>query len=165
MKKDKTCCFTGHRKLPLEFHQGIKKQLEFEVEKLIKAGVTTFMAGGALGFDTLAALTVLKCKKKYSQVKLFMIYPCKNQTKGWDKKSTLLYEYIKKQADSFLYIAEEYSRACMFQRNRYLVDHSKYCICYLTRNQGGTAYTVHYAEKKGITITNIAAVMAENATV
>ena len=61
--------------------------------------------GGALGFDTLAALTVLKCKKKYSQVKLFMIYPCKNQTKGWDKKSTLLYEYIKKQADSFLYLS------------------------------------------------------------
>ena len=44
----------------------------------------------------------------------------------------------------------------MFKRNRYLVDHSSLCICYLTRQTGGTAYTFNYAKNKGIEIINIA---------
>ena len=44
----------------------------------------------------------------------------------------------------------------MFERNRYLVDHSDICICYCASEEGGTAYTVHYAEQKGIPVVNLA---------
>lgn len=44
----------------------------------------------------------------------------------------------------------------MFRRNRYLVDNSSICIAYLTKNKGGTAYTVDYAKKLGVTVINIA---------
>ena len=43
----------------------------------------------------------------------------------------------------------------MIKRNRYLVDNSSLCICYLTRQTGGTAYTVRYAESKGVTVLNL----------
>lgn len=45
---------------------------------------------------------------------------------------------------------------CMHRRNRHLVDNSGVCVCYLTRNSGGTAYTVNYAKKQGVNVFNIA---------
>ena len=44
----------------------------------------------------------------------------------------------------------------MHRRNRHLVDNSGVCVCYLTKNSGGTAYTVNYAKKQGINVFNIA---------
>lgn len=44
----------------------------------------------------------------------------------------------------------------MFKRNRHLVDNSSVCVAYLTANSGGTAYTVNYAESKGLKIINLA---------
>ena len=43
----------------------------------------------------------------------------------------------------------------MLARNRYMADHSSYCIAYLVRGTGGTAYTVRYARKKGVQIVNL----------
>ena len=60
--KEKTCCFTGHRKIPSDRYELVAKRLKDEVEELIKQGYTYFGAGGALGFDTLAAQTVLEIK-------------------------------------------------------------------------------------------------------
>lgn len=44
----------------------------------------------------------------------------------------------------------------MFKRNRHLVDNSSVCICYQTKETGGTAYTVEYARKHGLRIINLA---------
>lgn len=38
-----------------------------------------------------------------------------------------------------------------------MVDHSGVCVCYLTRDSGGTAYTINYAKKQGLNVFNIAA--------
>ena len=43
----------------------------------------------------------------------------------------------------------------MHKRNRYLVDNSSVCICYLTEATGGTAYTVDYAQTKNLTVINL----------
>ena len=52
--KDKTCCFTGHRKLPEKNMKKIEACLEKEIEKLIKSGFYYFAVGGVQGFDTVA---------------------------------------------------------------------------------------------------------------
>ena len=44
----------------------------------------------------------------------------------------------------------------MHKRNRHLVDNSSVCVCYLNKENGGTAYTVRYAGKKGLEIINLA---------
>lgn len=60
--KEKTCCFTGHRDLPSSQYQNIFRKTEEKIEKFIMQGYRYFCAGGALGFDTIAALAVLKLK-------------------------------------------------------------------------------------------------------
>lgn len=52
--KSKTCCFTGHRRLPEKEQTIVKCKLEDSVESLIQNGYRYFGAGGAIGFDCCA---------------------------------------------------------------------------------------------------------------
>ena len=134
----------------------IEKKLKEALEALIEEGYCYFGAGGALGFDTIAAQMVLNLKKKYPEIKLILVLPCKNQTRGWDEKDISVYESIMEQADKVVYTQEHYDRGCMFKRNRHLIDNSSVCVAYLTEEKGGTAYTVNYANQKGVKVINIA---------
>lgn len=154
--KEKTCCFTGHRDIPSGAYQHIFSKTEEMVENLIKKGYLYFGAGGALGFDTIGAFTVLKLKEKYPDVRLILVLPCLSQTRGWSSHDVEIYEDIKSRADKVVYTSEEYTRGCMHKRNRHLVDNSSACIAYLTDSKGGTAYTVDYAKKHGLIVYNIA---------
>ncbi len=154
--KDKTCCFTGHRKIPSEKLSTISKRLEDAVIFYIEQGYCYFGAGGAMGFDTLAAQTVLKLKRQYPKIKLILVLPCKDQASRWSPQEITEYDRIKASADKIVYTSEHYYNGCMHKRNRYLIDNSSLCICYLTKRSGGTAYTVQYAEKQNIGVINIA---------
>jgi uncharacterized phage-like protein YoqJ len=154
--KDRTVCFTGHRIIPDGELDFIKKKLASEIEQLIGQGYCCFCAGGALGFDTLAAQAVLEAKEQFSQIKLILALPCLSQANRWCEHDKRVYEQIKQRADEVVYTSQKYTRGCMFKRNRYLVDHSSVCVCYLTKETGGTAYTVKYARSKGIVIRNLA---------
>ena len=154
--KEKTVCFTGHRTIPMLKKWKIEKKLKDTLETLIEEGYCYFGAGGALGFDTIAAQMVLNLKKKHPEIKLILVLPCKNQTRGWDEKDISVYESIMGQADKVVYTQEHYDRGCMFKRNRHLVDNSSVCVAYLTEDKGGTAYTVSYANQKGVRVINVA---------
>lgn len=154
----KTCtvCFTGHRKIPPKRMTSLARRLKTEIIELIDKGYLFFETGGALGFDTLAAQTVLDLKVDYPQIKLILVLPCLSQADSWDSEDKDTYEYIKDNADKVIYTSREYTRGCMHKRNRYLVDNSSACICYLTEKTGGTAYTVEYANSKGLFVINTA---------
>ena len=152
----KTCCFTGHRVLPSGEKETIRNLLETAIEKAIQDGYRFFGAGGALGFDTLAAQTVLTLKQQYPHIRLILVLPCINQANGWKQADIDEYERIKSLADKVVYTSTEYTYGCMHKRNRHLVDNSSLCICYLTKVSGGTAYTVRYAESKKISVFNLA---------
>lgn len=152
---EKTCCFTGHRDLPMEDINQIAEQLEKVLVELIKKGYKYFCAGGALGFDTLAEQTVLNLKEKYPDIRLILVLPCVTQSKSWGKEDQAIYEKIKEEADKIVYTSEKYVRGCMHKRNRHLVDNSSMCVCYLTKPSGGTFYTVNYARKQGRPVINI----------
>lgn len=154
--KEKTVCFTGHREIPFLKAGAIKNMLKKTIEDLIERGYCYFGAGGALGFDTLAAQTVLELKSKYPQIRLILVLPCLSQADRWSDRDKAVYEDIKNRADKVVYTAQEYFKGCMHKRNRHLVDNSSVCICYLTRKTGGTAYTVDYADKNGLQVINIA---------
>lgn len=124
--------------------------------KLIHIGVNTFICGGALGFDTLAALAVLKIRSIYPHIQLILALPSPQQTNGWDSNDIEVYQTILKQANQIIYMSQEHHSGCMHMRNHYMVDNSLYCICYLVNQTGGTAYTVQYAKKKNRHIFNIA---------
>ena len=159
MKKDEmrkhTCCFSGHRRIPNEELIIVKQKLEEAITSAIKNGYCFFGTGGALGFDTLAAQTVLEMKKKYTQIRLILVLPCLSQARYWREQDISEYELIKRSADKVVYTSQEYSYDCMHKRNRHLVENSSLCICYLKEESGGTAYTVKYAESRGLRIINL----------
>lgn len=160
MKKEdmrkKTCCFTGHRNIPTKEHESVKMRLCEAIISAIENGYRYFGAGGALGFDTLAAKIVLELKKQYPHIFLILVLPCRTQAKFWKTQDIAEYERIKSLADKIVYISEEYTSDCMFKRNQHLVDNSSLCICYLAKQSGGTAYTVRYAKTLGLNIVNTA---------
>ena len=71
----KTCCFTGHRRIPEEALPRLERRLNEELEALAARGVIYFGAGGALGFDTLAAEAVIRLQRTRPQVKLILGAP------------------------------------------------------------------------------------------
>lgn len=154
--KDRTVCFTGHRKIPPERLHTITRRLREAIFDLINDGYLYFSAGGALGFDTLAAQVVLDLKAEYPQIKLILMLPCLSQSNGWNEQDRAIYENIKSRADKVVYTSRECTRGCMHKRNRHLVDNSSACICYLTEATGGTAYTVEYAKRKALRVINLA---------
>lgn len=155
-QREQTVCFTGHRNIPIMRQRKIRRLLDETIERLVEQGAVFYGAGGALGFDTLAAQSVLRAKKKHPQVKLILVLPCRSQADRWSERDKAIYEDIKAHADKVVYVSEQYTRSCMFQRNRHLVDYSGTCIAYLTEDNGGTAYTVGYARSKGLNIMNLA---------
>ena len=154
--REQTCCFTGHRDVPTELKQDIVNQLECILRNLIGEGIRYFGSGGARGFDLMAADIVLQLKKEFPHIRLIMVLPCRDQTRGWRGEDLRHYERVLSQADKVVYTAEHYYRGCMFKRNRHLVDNSSVCICYLTSDHGGTAYTVRYAQSQQLKIVNLA---------
>ncbi|MBQ8209997.1 MAG: DUF1273 family protein [Clostridia bacterium] len=153
--KSRTCCFSGHRDVPVEDVERIKNQLRVEVENLINKGVVFYGTGGARGFDLLAAEVVLELKKKYSHIRLIFVLPCFNQTKYWNKCDKEKYRIIINRADKVKVLSYAYTKDCMLTRNRHLVDNSAYIICYNRKNTGGTDYTVNYAEKQNLKIIRV----------
>ncbi len=154
--KLRTCCFTGHRHLPENQKKEIAERLEKAVVTLIHSGYLYFGAGGALGFDSLCAKTILRLRQSYPKIKLILVLPCVSQADRWSPEDRAAYREMLKQADKVVYTSQEYTRDCMFKRNRHLVDNSSVCICYQTKATGGTAYTVSYARKHGLRIINLA---------
>ena len=151
-----TCCFTGHRKIEPNKKENIDQVLYETLEELAKQGTVYFKAGGALGFDTIAAKCVLRLKRHMPKIKLHLVLPHKQQSAGWSAANKAVYEEILAKADEKEYISENYAVGCMQQRNRRLIENSDMCICYYVDKQGGTGYTVRYAEKKGLRIMNVA---------
>ncbi len=155
MTNTKACCFTGHR----AFYDNTKELsdiLSVLLDNMITQGYTVFRAGGALGFDMLAAETILRKKEDGRNIRLELLLPCPEQDENWNAANKARYRRILSLADSKEYIADHYTPSCMHERNRRLVDGSSLCIAYLKHAKGGTAYTCRYAEKLGVKIINLA---------
>lgn len=75
IEKTKVACFSGHHKLPEDCTK-LRQNLEKAIISLIERGVVFFGSGGALGFDQLAAETVLRFKEDYPHIRLIMVLPC-----------------------------------------------------------------------------------------
>ena len=153
---EKTCAFTGHRLLERRQISQISYLLRCSVVEQIQAGVCCFASGGALGFDTLAALTVLDLSEEFPHVKLMLVLPCENQDRWWPIFDRERYKRIKERANEVVVLHKTYINGCMQERNRYLVDHASRVISYLNRSKGGTYYTVQYAKKANVPVYNIA---------
>lgn len=158
MEKEFTCFFTGHRLLPKQKTYIIFKLLQNKIRYLIEnKGVTNFIAGGALGFDTLAAEAVIKMKDEYPEIKLFLYLPCYDQSARWSNKDRYKWRMIMTKVDEYKYITEgPYQDGCMQKRNYKMADDALYCLAYCVMQKSGTGMTMHYASERGNIIENLA---------
>lgn len=155
--RQRTCCFTGHRKIPEKDLPGILERTEQAVRRLIEQGVVFFGVGGAIGYDTEAAKLLFRLRAMdYPQIKVILVYPFKGFTSRWNDKQRAEYARLFPQYDKAVCVAQRASREAYLARDRHLVDGSAYCIAYCTRDSGGTAYTLRYAQQQGLKIFNTA---------
>ena len=150
-----TCSFSGHRQIYRIHKETLPALLSKTIDDLIASGVSTFCSGGAMGFDLLAARCVLEKRESGANISLRMILPCRNQTSRWPAANRAEHERIISLADEVLYITDKYDQFCMHLRNRALVDTADILLCYLSRPNSGTAYTVNYAGRKDVNIVNL----------
>ena len=129
--------------------------LEEVLVDLINRGATVFRAGGAIGFDTVAALKVLELRERYPHIRLELILPCRNQTERWEETAVRTYHYILERADSYRYLFDAYFEGCMQERDRRLVEGSDVCVTFCNRSRSGTAYTFALALRSGVEVINV----------
>lgn len=149
-------CFTGHRHLARKDVPALSAQLDNLLEVCYSRGYRDFYCGGALGFDMLAASCVKALQRRHAGVRLILAIPCSDQARRWTGADIAAYERLLYAADDIRVLSPFYYDGCMLVRNRYMVDHSSLCICYLRHPKGGTASTVAYAVTQGLPVLNVA---------
>lgn len=145
MSIERTCAFTGHR--------DIEEQIDMHffgecVQKLIDSGFDTFLCGMARGFDLIAGELVAKLKERNPHVKLIACIPCLEQEKYYFNGEKEKYNRVLSACDEVRVISERYYKGCMLTRDRYMVDNSSLLFAYQRKREGGTYYTLTYAQSK-----------------
>ena len=71
-----TVCFTGHRSIPEEARASLANELDRVIADLYSLGADTFISGGALGFDLIAACRTARFRAENDGVRLVLALPC-----------------------------------------------------------------------------------------
>ncbi len=95
--REETCCFTGHREIPRGAVKRLAELLDEEIERLAAGGVRFFGAGGAEGFDTLAAQAVLRARARRPELRLILVLPFpRRMTRRLAENSCVCVAYLRK---------------------------------------------------------------------
>lgn len=92
----RSICFTGHRHIVRAELPALLKELRRVLETAIPQGFVDFYAGGALGWDTYCAQTVLDLREEYPCIALHLVLPCSRgeQTARWTEAQKAAYDCI-----------------------------------------------------------------------
>ncbi len=162
-KRDKTCCFTGHRpeKLPWGRNEGdrrcreLKIRLYDAVEAACEEGVCHFICGMARGCDFYFAEAVLALREIRPYITLEAAIPFAGQSSSWSAEHRSRWERILGCCDTVTVLQEQYTPDCMHRRNRYMVDHSALVIAVYDGTDGGTRRTLEYALRQKVPFIDI----------
>ena len=150
-----TCAFTGHRNIKPEHRARIADLLYRAVNYAYGKGCRTFIAGGALGFDTEAARQVIRYRIEHPDVRLVLFLPCLDQDAAWSAGQRDSYDYILSSANEVRYVSECYDKTCMRRRNQAMAEECDIMIAYVRRSRSGAAQTVRMAESLGKKVYNL----------
>jgi len=157
MRKEETCCLTGHRPKSLPWGYDEKKdsckKFKNDLCKIftgaIDYGLKNFLIGMAEGFDMIGGETLLELRKKYKEIKIIAVVPCKNQEIKWKPEQQKRYKHLLKKCDKVIILQDNYTTDCMNKRNKYMVEHSSVVIACFNGKPSGTGNTIRIAKEKG----------------
>lgn len=157
-EKEKTCCFTGHRRLPWgddERSPGcrrLKTALADVLQAVYTSGYRHFICGMAFGADLCFGEAVVALRDEHPGVTLEAAIPFDGQDAQWPAGTRLRYARLAEECDLRTVLRGEYSPTCMMDRNRYMVDRSGLLIAVFDGRAGGTKNTIAYAAAQGLQI-------------
>lgn len=169
---EKTICFTGKRPRDLwsysfndKYNELHKKLSSWLIGFSQKENITTFITGGAQGFDQIAFWSCFDSKSEcgLKQGKIFI--PFKRQESNWAVRGLFgqeYYRYMLDHADEIILCSDidvttaskGEIAAAYLKRNRDMVDASDICFGLFDTSidfhadRSGTATTLRYAESK-----------------
>ena len=160
INKLETVCLTGHRpnKLPWFYDETkenciiFKKDLKAILEGAIKYGLKNFLTGMAEGFDMIATEILLELKTIYKDIKIIAVIPCLGQEKNWQQSQKDRYYEILNLCDEKIILSKTYTKTCMNDRNKFMVDHSSVVIACYNGQPSGTKNTIRFAKENGCKI-------------
>jgi len=174
LKSIECVSFTGPRPKKEDKHsfsvEDIMQRLYETIIKLIvEKGVTTFISGGALGFDQYAFQCVLWIQKHYPHIRNIMAIPFEEQYKGWAKEQIKLYATYKERADEVVYVDElelyqkknrvkpgKFQGIKYQNRNEFMVDNCQLLVSLYDGNkESGTYNCITYAKEQQVPILNL----------
>lgn len=161
--RETTCCFTGHRaeKLPWRYNEtdgaclALKERIFDSVEAAWFAGYRHFICGMATGTDMYFCEAVLRLRDEREGVTLEAAIPFEGQSDKWDAFTRKRYFRLVTECDRQTVLQSRYTRECMIERNRYMVDASSLLIAAYGGSGGGTMHTMLYAMRQGVRIVEL----------
>lgn len=156
-KRERRCCFTGHRPEKINSsNEIIKSALEKEIHQAISDGFTVFISGMSRGVDIWAAEIVLRLRNQGHPIRLICALPYKNFGETWSNTiCRTKYMQLIKNADLVGYLSSYYHPNCFQIRNEWMVNYSSRVIAVFNGKSGGTKNTIEYAKKAGVPIVMI----------
>ncbi len=133
----------GHRQCPDLDHNF----LAYLLEVLVRFGYSQFLCGGMGEFDYLCAKFIHRLKPSYPQIKSYFV-PHKPSAYVRDI-SLFTHTITPLELDAYS------GSQRIIERNRFMVDLADLALCYVIREQGGAARTMHYAREEKKKIVNI----------
>ena len=160
IRRETTCCFTGHRpdKLPWGLDErdprcaALKRSMTRELEVLYRRGFRHFISGMAQGCDLWFAEAALALRDQHPELTVEGAVPCPTQADRWPGDQKQRRRDILDRCDLETVTQQSYDRFCMFRRNRYMADRSAAVLAVFDGTPGGTQYTLNYAMEKKLEI-------------
>lgn len=146
---EKTCCLTGNREISEDKKEYVIAELEKEIRAAVTDGYTRFISGFAEGVDLIFAALVIELKAQGHPLVLEAALPYRGRLNSDNQD----FQKILSLCDRIKVLSEKSSRSCYHIRNRYMVNESSRVIAvYDGRDDGGTAYTISYANTQSRTV-------------
>ena len=138
------CTFFGHS------DTGVLEiaRLQEAIEELILKGVDTFYVGNQGRFDRNVFECLLKLKERYPclAVSVVLAYlPAKNLEGDIYCGCSIYPEGLESGPPRF----------AIERRNKWMIDRSNYCLCYIDHTWGGAYKFVKRAKRLGLTVMNL----------
>ena len=135
------CTFFGHR----ECYGLDDRALRLAIEDLIIKGVDTFYVGNQGQFDSAVYSCLKQLRKEYPRIRICVVLAYLPTEKSeYDAMADTMYPEI-----------EGHPKFAIERRNRWMVEASDYCLCYINHTWGGAYKFALSAKRRDKTTINL----------
>ncbi len=135
------CTFFGHK----ECFSLDAQVLQDAIERIILRGADTFYVGNQGGFDGMVYHCLKRLRKMHPHIQFSVVLAYLPTAKREaDDLSDTIYPEI-----------EGHPKFAIERRNRWMIEASDICLCYINRTWGGAYKFARMAERRGLTVINL----------